>query len=247
MDITGLLVFFIGAVLGSTFNCAVWRRSQGLDYVRGRSQCPHCGRRLAFTDMIPLVSWLALRGRCRYCRARIAPRDLLTEAAGGLSAVEVWNSFRYDGYSLAVAALFAATLFLLALEDGQSMSVPEDLLWAAALEAVLLEKALDTVALDSRVWGVLVVSLPLLLLGKVFRAFGTADAILAGIGGLALGAAGILQAFLLAVWAAAGYALILLAAGKKGLRSRLPFLPFFCAGLFVVLCRGPQIGHFLGF
>jgi leader peptidase (prepilin peptidase)/N-methyltransferase len=78
-----LLAFAAGAVVASTLDAAVWRARHGLSFVTGRSACEQCRHRLGALDLIPVVSWLALRGRCRYCRARLAARHVAGELAGG--------------------------------------------------------------------------------------------------------------------------------------------------------------------
>jgi leader peptidase (prepilin peptidase) / N-methyltransferase len=81
-----------GLVFGSFLNVCVSRWPQEKSIVRPRSYCPHCERTLAWWENIPLLSWLALRGRCRTCHAWIGWRHLLVElGVGGLWAFSVWQ------------------------------------------------------------------------------------------------------------------------------------------------------------
>lgn len=92
MDICWLVFFLaIGACVGSFLNVVIYRLPRGESIVFPASHCPSCGRAIKWYDNIPLVSWLALRARCRFCKARISPRYILVEAAtailvGGLYA-----------------------------------------------------------------------------------------------------------------------------------------------------------------
>ena len=61
------LAGIIGAVLGSFMNCFAWRIAHGESVVKGRSHCAVCGHELAAGDLIPIASYLILKGRCRYC------------------------------------------------------------------------------------------------------------------------------------------------------------------------------------
>ena len=70
----------LGLVVGSFLNVMFYRVPRGQSVVRPRSRCPHCGTTLANRDNIPVVSWLALRGRCRTCDARISVRYPVVEA-----------------------------------------------------------------------------------------------------------------------------------------------------------------------
>ena len=92
MDICWLVFFLaIGACVGSFLNVVIYRLPRGESIVFPASHCPSCGRAIKWYDNIPLVSWLALRARCRFCKAQISPRYILVEAAtailvGGLYA-----------------------------------------------------------------------------------------------------------------------------------------------------------------
>lgn len=76
-----ILVGVIGAAMGSFVDALVWRLHTKRDFVKGRSECEHCHHQLAVIDLIPIVSWLLLGGRCRYCRKPIPPIVPLVELA----------------------------------------------------------------------------------------------------------------------------------------------------------------------
>src|SRR5688572_6912246 len=69
----------LGLAFGSFVNALVWRLREGKDFIHGRSECPECHHRLAAADLIPVVSWLFLRGNCRYCKKSISPHYPLIE------------------------------------------------------------------------------------------------------------------------------------------------------------------------
>lgn len=73
----------VGAVLGSYVNVVVWRVPRDISTARPPSACPSCGHAIAWYDNVPVVSWLALRGRCRGCSGRISVRYPLVEAGVG--------------------------------------------------------------------------------------------------------------------------------------------------------------------
>ena len=81
-----LIAFLLGAALFSFMNVVAWRLPRGKDPLTGRSFCPQCGATLTAADLVPVFSWLALRGRCRHCGARIPVRYLLVELLGGVLA-----------------------------------------------------------------------------------------------------------------------------------------------------------------
>ena len=87
----------LGLAFGSFLNVCLSRWPAGESVVQPRSHCRQCGRTLAWWENVPLVSWLALRGRCRTCRAWIGWRYPLVEAAvGALWVISVWHFSDYD-------------------------------------------------------------------------------------------------------------------------------------------------------
>lgn len=84
------LVGLMGLVMGSATSAIAWRVPRGQSWVRGRSGCPSCGATLTAADLVPLLSFLASRGRCRHCGAPIGWRYPLTEILCGAWAVLVY-------------------------------------------------------------------------------------------------------------------------------------------------------------
>lgn len=76
--------FFIGAFIASFLNVVIWRVPRGESIVMPPSHCPKCNARIRWWQNIPIISWLALRGKCANCHAPISPRYILIETLGGL-------------------------------------------------------------------------------------------------------------------------------------------------------------------
>lgn len=81
--------FWVGACVGSFLNVLIYRIPRGHEWVRTRSACPSCGHILGAGDLIPIMSWVALRGRCRYCKTRVSAQYPLVEAATGAAFAAV--------------------------------------------------------------------------------------------------------------------------------------------------------------
>ena len=122
----------LGAALGSFLHCAAWRISRGESFTAGRSRCPRCGHTLGVPDLIPVLSWLFLRGRCRHCGAKIPARYVLAEGFFALLTVACLLRF-----GLTVLCLrnwgFLCCLFLLSLVDAETREIPDGALIAAAV------------------------------------------------------------------------------------------------------------------
>ncbi|MEW6276794.1 MAG: prepilin peptidase, partial [Bacillota bacterium] len=73
----------LGLFVGSFLNVVIYRLPRGEQVTGGRSRCPACGRALAWFDLVPVLSFLLLQGRCRHCLARISPRYPLVELLTG--------------------------------------------------------------------------------------------------------------------------------------------------------------------
>ena len=134
-----------------------------------RSRCPHCGHQIRWHENIPVLSWLALRGKCSSCGTPISPRYPAVELVTG--ALFAWCAWRW-GWTPAAAAwcLFAAVLVALALIDWDTTLLPDDLtlplLWAGLIASAL---GWTQVPLPQAVWGAVAGYLSLWLVYWAFR------------------------------------------------------------------------------
>ena len=120
-----LLGLLLGAVIGSFLAAIVVRWPQGRSVLRGRSQCDHCGRTLAAVDLVPLVSHIIARGRCRYCGAPIDTRHFAIEATTALIGVLAFSVYPFP--VAPVTFLFGCWLLLLAILDLEHQWLPDRL------------------------------------------------------------------------------------------------------------------------
>jgi len=116
--IYAILAFLFGLILGSFLNSLIYRIPRGISIARGRSFCPKCGHQLKAVDLVPLFSFLFLKGRCRYCRAPISFRYPLVEilAGAGLALLFWFYGSSVDFFQWAVLYLFLLPLFFIDLE-----------------------------------------------------------------------------------------------------------------------------------
>lgn len=124
-------LFVLGLIIGSFVNVLVYRlpRSQGV--VRGRSRCPCCHKTLSWLDLVPVISFLALRGRCRYCQKPIGWQYPLVElATGGLFAAAGYFMSAIRGPDLVFSLFILVLLLALALTDWQHLILPDELIAA---------------------------------------------------------------------------------------------------------------------
>jgi leader peptidase (prepilin peptidase)/N-methyltransferase len=122
--IVNLYAFILGAVVGSFLNVVIYRVPRGLSIVSPRSRCPSCERPIRWYENLPLVSWIALRARCRGCGCRISLRYPLVEGIAGLMAVA--GILRFGMTPLAAeVVLFAWISLALGLIDLEHQMLPD--------------------------------------------------------------------------------------------------------------------------
>ncbi len=223
-----------GAILGSFLNAFLFRYNTGRSVMRGRSACMHCSSTLAAEDLIPVVSYVLLRGKCRYCRSRISPQYPLIEALSALFAVLIYLRYQDPAAFLFWFLVWETLLFVL-VYDLRHKIIP----WAASGLLALLGlvhvylggmQTIDLIA------GPLL-ALPLFLVSAVSggRWMGWGDSALElGIGWL-LGISVGLTAFMLSFWIGALVGIVLLTLTKRyTMRSEVPFAPFLIVGAALV-------------
>jgi len=118
-----LIVGLLGACFGSFINCMAWRITHGESVWKGRSHCATCNHILAPIDLVPVVSWLLLKGRCRYCGQRISPRYMITEIILGVYFISILIVY---GVTVEAVALWALGCVLLGLSlvDLETYTIP---------------------------------------------------------------------------------------------------------------------------
>ena len=120
----GLLVFMMGASIGSFLNVCIARWPAGESVVHPRSRCPRCGKPIAWHDNVPVLSWLILRAKCRSCGEPISAVYPLVEAAIGLTWVASVFVFGPEFTALRVAIL-STILFGIAVTDAKHYLIPD--------------------------------------------------------------------------------------------------------------------------
>jgi leader peptidase (prepilin peptidase)/N-methyltransferase len=257
-----VVAFALGAAAGSFLGRLVYRIPRGLIFVRGFSFCPHCGHRLTLRDLIPLVSYFALRRRCRYCDVHISTRYLVIELVCGGCAVCSWAAFmsvfaQTGPLLVANAAFFGAAapvlaallyfcvlgiLLLVTYIDTETREIPNGLCLALLVCGVLAIFVAPELTLASRVVGLVCVSVPLLLLIVLIpNAFGGGDVKLLAAAGFLLGWQNIVVAAAIGILIGGIYGVYLMVFGEKGAKDHFAFGPALCVGIATALFFGSRI------
>ena len=126
------ITFILGCALGSFTDCLVGRMLAGTSILKGRSHCDACGHVLGVPDLVPLFSWLCLRGRCRYCGAKIPAESFWAELVSGIACCLI--VYRFDVSVLALRGILLwIVLLCLTLTDLHAWIIPDRLQVAGVL------------------------------------------------------------------------------------------------------------------
>lgn len=242
-------IFFVfGSLIASFLNVVIDRLPAGESVISPPSRCAGCKRQLGAKDLIPILSYLVLRGRCRYCQAVIPKRILFVE-----TVTAVLFALLYLSYGLTpelLAMLFYASLFLtIAVIDLEQGIIPNKLTYPGAGVALIITILNPSLGLKSALIGGMVGLGSFLLIAILSRGgMGLGDVKLATLVGLAIGFPQVLAALLLAVVSGGLVALVLLLTRVKSLKEAIPFGPFLCLGALATLWWGSQLlGWYLAF
>ena len=233
------LLFFLGSIAGSFYHCAAMRILNGEDWKKGRSHCDLCGHVLTARDLIPIISFLLLKGRCRYCRGKLSYKYLLIELLLGFIYVSTYLRFQRINISLFCLLNFFGLLVGLSLVDLESYIIPDGLIVMG-----VINRFIDPMICLNLRYGVWRIFEALLLTGMVYllawlmnrinkkENFGGGDIKLIFVIGLYTG-------FYYGVWVLLGSCLMGLIYIFCTKKRRIPFGPFLSvSAMLVLLYRG---------
>ena len=239
------LIFLLGLIVGSFLNCVIYRLEENKSFLKGRSYCPHCKHTLNWQDLIPLLSFLFLKGRCRYCQKPISLQYPLVELVTGLLFV----SFFIFHFSFFIF-LIACFLIIIFVYDLRHYIIPDKIIYPAILVSGIwylvssiflgLYTKYEILNTIYSAFGAAAFFLLIVLISRG-KWMGVGDIKLAFLMGLVLSPPKILVALFLAFFIGAIIGMGLIISGKKTLKSEVPFGPFLVTGTFIALFFGEKI------
>ena len=243
-----LVLFFVfGAAIGSFLNVVINRVTQG-ESLLGRSYCDHCRATLVAIDLIPIISFVGLRARCRFCKKKISWQYPFVEAVTGvLFALSFWVLADSGKLSLGVLMLyfFLVSIFIVvAAIDTLYSLIPTSLVFMAALVTLFYNYfAFESVTFVVNIIAafVLAISFLMIVVATRGRGMGTGDVPLVFLIGLVCGWPGSFVAIFLAFVVGGLVSVVLLFAGAKKIGQTIPFAPFLVFGTLSFLLFGNQI------
>jgi leader peptidase (prepilin peptidase)/N-methyltransferase len=243
------VIFLFGLSVGSFLNVIIYRLPRRKSAIAGRSRCPACGRVLGWRDLFPLLSYLLLRGRCRYCRSPISPRYPAVELLTG--AVFTALFYRYGLSPVLVKYFFLCSLLIAAsFIDLEHYLIPDRLVFAGFLGGIPLGLLAGDVGIKSALLGAALAGGFFLLVVVISKGgMGGGDVKLAGMTGLFLGWPLVVPCLFATVFLGGAAGICLLLSGIKKRKDPVPYGPFISAGALLALFSGQEIiawyGQFL--
>lgn len=196
-----VFVFLFGACVGSFLNVCIYRLPKEESLIKRNSHCMSCGEPIKRRDLIPIISWCALKGKCRSCGAKISPRYTVVETLNALCWLFIaWQlDVLINPVRFIITALLFSALIVVFFMDWDTQLISTYVVIFIALLAIpqyIFCNEITGVTLKSHIIGAFAVSIPLLLIELLSKgkAMGRGDVYLMAAGGLLLGVQNILAA-----------------------------------------------------
>ena len=260
-----ILAWMIGTVSFSFVNVIAYRFPKQKKILKEHFKCDSCETQLKPYETIPVFSYIFLKGRCRYCGEKLSVRDFVNEIAGGIIALLVFFRFgdvddlssafilsspidivvHFDIWKLLTLLtifVFFCILDLVFLVDMDTMEIPNRFIIVMLYVAVVALLVVSGVSLIDHIIGAVCISIPMLLIMYAIPgAFGGGDVKLSAAAGLIMGWQLTIIGFIIGLFAAGIYGIILLIRKKKGKKDHFAFGPFLCTGYMIATICGMDI------
>lgn len=260
-----IFVFLLGLCVGSFLNVLISRIPQKKK-ISGRSHCPKCKKKLRWYELVPVFSFLFLRGRCLHCKKPISWQYPLVELSTAIFFVlSFWQLLARTNFQLSLMLLinflfwifFVSVLIVIFVSDIKYYIVPDKIIFPAIIVAFLyqifkvfeannLEPSLNPITLKPFFYaliagfGAALFFFTLVVITKG-KGMGLGDVKIAAFMGLLLSLPNIFVALLLAFFSGSVLGLILIALKKKNLKSEVPFGCFLAPATFITFFWGAKL------
>lgn len=236
-----LFIFLLGTIIGSFINVCIYRLPRGESVIYPPSHCPLCGYRLRPLDLIPLLSFFALRGKCRECGANISVVYPLVELLTGLMFVFAFVKFGLTLDSL-TAIILISCLMISTFTDLEHQMIPDKVIFPTIVAGLMLNILFRRENLISFILGSVLGGGIILLIVILSRGgMGGGDIKLFAAVGMFLGVRLTILAMLLSFIFGSLVGLILIMLKLKNMRDAIPFGPFIALASIVSLLSGDKL------
>lgn len=249
MTIVFLIVFVFGSLIGSFLNVCIYRLPRNLSIISPSSRCPSCNIPIKAYDNIPLLSFLLLGGKCRYCKARISLRYPLVEALNALLYAAVLWRFGF-GWHMPVLFAFCSAMIVITFIDLDFQIIPDTITLPGIPLGLIAASLLLPDPFDrSSILGFQGALIGLLSGGVLFYAIavfsrggmGGGDIKMMAMVGSFMGWKSMLLTTFGGSLLGSFVGIFLMVVKGKGRKTKVPFGPFLAAGALISLFYGQEI------
>ncbi len=238
------LIFIIGVFIGSFLNVIILRLPAGESIIIPPSYCPYCTKKLKYYDLIPVLSYLFLGGRCRYCRAEISIQYPAVELLTGFLFSLMY--FKY-GFSLQlfIYILLVSLLIIVSFIDYKYKIIPNEITYTFIITGFILSLFFNHITFLNSLLGILLPAGLFLLIALIYRrGMGMGDVKLIALIGAFIGWKYTLLGIFLASLIGSVIGLVLIVSGIISRETRIPFAPFISLGTLLSILYGQEIVRF---
>jgi len=243
------VVFLFGLIVGSFLNCVIYRLGEKKSFLKGRSFCPDCGHVLSWKDLIPIFSFLILRGKCRYCGKKISLQYPLVELFTGILFLATFYHLRDQLFSLqGIFTLFyywtiLSSLIVIFVYDLKNYLIEEKIVYFSILVCLIFNLIFSISEIKNKILSSLFLGLFFLSIVLISKEkwMGMGDAKLGALIGIFLGWPKIIPALFFSFFVGSIFGIFLIILKKKSLKSEIPFAPFLVSGTIFSLFFGEKV------
>lgn len=233
------IAFIIGSCVFSFLNVVAYRIVRSESFIMGFSYCPTCHHRLYPMDLIPIFSYLFLKGKCQYCGEKIDIRDTINECVGGI--LTVLCCAYYHLYEFIIVYLLLCLLDVISLIDIDTFEIP-DYFHILVMFISLGSLLVFDISFVERLLGMFCISSLMIMINFIVpSSFGGGDIKLMFVCGFLLGFRYIVLAFIIAIILGGMYSFLLLINKKITIRKHIAFGPFLSIAIAVAMLFGNDI------
>ena len=236
-----IFIFLFGAAIGSFSNVCIYRLPKKLSIISPPSQCPNCGKNISPFDNIPIISFLILRGRCRYCQSPISWRYPIVELITGLIFLSLYLNFRISPQFF-IYALLCTSLIIIAFIDLEHKIIPDVITLPGIIIGLTLSLTMPHITLINSIKGLLIGGGLFYAIAIISRGgMGGGDIKLIAMVGSFLGWKNVLLTIFLGSLFGSIVGIVLIILKKKNRKDMVPFGPFLSLGAIISIFFGRDL------
>jgi len=247
--IYGIFIFIIGLMLGSFFNVCIYRIPRGESIVYPPSHCTNCGKKLKYIDLVPVLSYIFLKGRCRYCNEKISIRYAAVELFTAILFLSIYLKYGFTIESIKYIIL-SSFLIIIGMIDYYTMDVYSIITYTGIIVGIIfiLIEYLTKSQIYTYLYGGILAGLVIALIIILTKGMGWGDFEICIMSGLYLGFSKSIVMLMVSFILGGIIGILLIISKKKTKKDYIPFGPYIVLGSIIsILFADKIILWYLGF